>query len=105
MMLLTVHMLTKRELHSYDSALRQSGNPKGILYILRPWPRQCGQVCARVDQVCAAQALEGEAKSQEVAADEVKAEPEQGAAPDGRKMVLDWKGDPMYINPGDKLPF
>ena len=26
-------------------------------------------------------------------------------ARDGRKMVLDWKGDPMYINPGDKMPF
>lgn len=21
------------------------------------------------------------------------------------KVILDWKGDPMKINPGDKLPF
>lgn len=26
------------------------------------------------------------------------------AAGEGR-VVLDWKGDPMLINPGDKLPF
>ena len=24
---------------------------------------------------------------------------------DGGKIVLDWKGDPMVIRPGDKLPF
>ena len=33
-----------------------------------------------------------------------QAEPAGGTDPDGRRMVLDWKGDPMYINPGDKLP-
>ncbi|CAL5220910.1 g3005 [Coccomyxa viridis] len=51
------------------------------------------------------QALEEEPKSQEVATEDVKGELEQAAAPDGRKMMLDWKGDPMYVNPGDKLPF
>ncbi|KAK9814758.1 hypothetical protein WJX72_011027 [[Myrmecia] bisecta] len=24
---------------------------------------------------------------------------------DDARMILDWKGDPMYINPGDKMPF
>ena len=24
---------------------------------------------------------------------------------EGRRVILDWKGDPMTINPGDKLPF
>jgi len=24
--------------------------------------------------------------------------------PDGRRIVYDWKGDPMIINPGDNLP-
>jgi len=46
------------------------------------------------------QAMEGEAKAEQNAVgggeEEVR---------DGRKMVLDWKGDPMYINPGDKMPF
>ena len=23
----------------------------------------------------------------------------------GPDVILDWKGDPMIINPGDKLPF
>ncbi len=23
----------------------------------------------------------------------------------GSRVVLDWKGDPMTINPGDKMPF
>ncbi|CAK0783226.1 hypothetical protein CVIRNUC_006425 [Coccomyxa viridis] len=34
----------------------------------------------------------------------VQAEPAGETDPDGRRMVLDWKGDPMYINPGDKMP-
>ena len=64
-----------------------------------------GQTCATFDRRCAAQAWEDKARSQDTAADDGKGEPKQDAAPDGRKMVLDWKGDPMYINPGDKLPF
>jgi len=32
-------------------------------------------------------------------------EEEEDTADKGRKIVLDWKGDPMVINPGDKLPF
>ena len=24
--------------------------------------------------------------------------------PDGRKVVADWKGDPMVLNPGDRMP-
>ena len=28
-----------------------------------------------------------------------------GGQADGGRVVLDWKGDPMTINPGDKLPF
>ena len=63
------------------------------------------QMDSRSRRVCAMQALEEEPKSQEVATEDVKGELEQAAAPDGRKMMLDWKGDPMYINPGDKLPF
>ena len=46
------------------------------------------------------QAMEGEATSEQ---DAIGAGEEETR--DGRKMVLDWKGDPMYINPGDKLPF
>ncbi len=38
-----------------------------------------------------------------------EAEPEkergQGQDDDGKRVILDWKGDPMTINPGDKLPF
>lgn len=60
---------------------------------------------SRFKTICAMQALEEETKSKEAIADDVTGEPEQGTAPDGRKMMLDWKGDPMYINPGDKLPF
>ncbi|BDA47699.1 hypothetical protein COCOBI_10-5500 [Coccomyxa sp. Obi] len=29
----------------------------------------------------------------------------QSADDSGKKVILDWKGDPMTINPGDKLPF
>ena len=29
----------------------------------------------------------------------------QSQGEDGKKVILDWKGDPMTINPGDKLPF
>ena len=49
--------------------------------------------------------MEDEAESQQVDANADKGAVEQELAPDGRKMVLDWKGDPMYINPGDKMPF
>ncbi|KAK9905779.1 hypothetical protein WJX75_006109 [Coccomyxa subellipsoidea] len=35
--------------------------------------------------------------------------PEEGGSQsqgeDGKRVILDWKGDPMTINPGDKLPF
>jgi len=24
--------------------------------------------------------------------------------PDGRQVVADWKGDPMVLNPGDRMP-
>ncbi|EIE23756.1 hypothetical protein COCSUDRAFT_53450 [Coccomyxa subellipsoidea C-169] len=38
-----------------------------------------------------------------------EAEPEKGRGQsqddDGKRVILDWKGDPMTINPGDKLPF
>ena len=57
------------------------------------------------ERCCGVQALEDELQSQEAKADGLTGEAEQGSDPDGRKMVLDWKGDPMYINPGDKLPF
>ena len=53
----------------------------------------------------AMQAMEDEAESQQVEAIPDGGAAEQNIVPDGRKMVLDWKGDPMYINPGDKLPF
>lgn len=29
----------------------------------------------------------------------------QSQGEDGKRVILDWKGDPMTINPGDKLPF
>ncbi len=28
-----------------------------------------------------------------------------GGQSKGGRVILDWKGDPMTINPGDKLPF
>ena len=49
-------------------------------------------------------ASEHDTEAEQGAGGLVQAEPVGGADPDGRRMVLDWKGDPMYINPGDKLP-
>lgn len=38
------------------------------------------------------------------AAAEPPSEPAQGAVADP-KLILDWKGDPMVINPNDNMPF
>lgn len=38
----------------------------------------------------------------------VEASEEEEATEDARfdgNVMLDWKGDPMVVNPGDKLPF
>ena len=42
------------------------------------------------------------AEEEEVSGGGTAADAEQT---DGRRVILDWKGDPMTINPGDKLPF
>ena len=56
------------------------------------------------DTMCMQAASERDMEAEQDTGGVVQAEPAGAMDPDGRRMVLDWKGDPMYINPGDKMP-
>lgn len=65
------------------------------------------QCCSTEEEgVCVRQEAGGrQLEDASSAADSAGGSGSQSADDSGKKVILDWKGDPMTINPGDKLPF
>ena len=67
-----------------------------------PQAAYCFGICCTIHLRPLQQGSQGRPRSG--AAAEQPSEPAQGAVADP-KLILDWKGDPMVINPNDNMPF
>ena len=72
-------------------------DPAGVRIGCLPIPVWCPMLFGTVQEILSAEATTEPKESME--------EVNEDASLQEQNVMLDWKGDPMVVNPGDKLPF